>query len=73
MEDLLVYSSQRSLTLVIISARLGLSQLKVAFAKFSANQQQYPLVYDTAWRGLVSSGAYITGDAGQDFGKYVIP
>ncbi|KAI4280093.1 MAG: hypothetical protein L6R38_004730, partial [Xanthoria sp. 2 TBL-2021] len=41
----------------------------VAFAKFSTNQQQYPLVYDTAWKGLVSSGAYITGDAGQDFGN----
>ncbi|KAL8658318.1 MAG: hypothetical protein Q9226_001098 [Calogaya cf. arnoldii] len=50
-------------------ARLGLSQLKVAFARFSTNQQKYPLVYDTAWKGLVSSGAYITGDAGQDFGN----
>ncbi|KAL8671843.1 MAG: hypothetical protein Q9168_003659, partial [Polycauliona sp. 1 TL-2023] len=54
-------------------ARIGLSQLKVAFARFSTNQQKYPLVYDTAWKGLVSSGAYITGDAGQDFGKYVPP
>ncbi|KAL8766185.1 MAG: hypothetical protein Q9209_006950 [Squamulea sp. 1 TL-2023] len=50
-------------------ARLGLSQLKVAFAKFSTNQQRFPLVYDTAWKGLVSSGSYITGDAGQDFGN----
>lgn len=71
--DLLVYSAYNALTFVITSARLGLSQLKVAFAKFSTNQQQYPLVYDTAWKGLVSSGAYITGDAGQDFGKYVLP
>ncbi|KAL8863285.1 MAG: hypothetical protein Q9178_000660 [Gyalolechia marmorata] len=50
-------------------ARLGLSQLKVAFARFSTNQQKFPLVYDTAWKGLVSSGSYITGDAGQDFGN----
>ncbi|KAL9001355.1 MAG: hypothetical protein Q9169_000246 [Polycauliona sp. 2 TL-2023] len=50
-------------------ARIGLSQLKVAFARFSTNQQKFPLVYDTAWKGLVSSGAYITGDAGQDFGN----
>lgn len=59
------------LTPVCASARLGLSQLKVAFAKFSTNRQRFPLVYDTAWKGLVSSGSYVTGDAGQDFGKYV--
>ncbi|KAL8785396.1 MAG: hypothetical protein Q9213_003402, partial [Squamulea squamosa] len=57
------------LILVGTPARLGLSQLKVAFAKFSTNQQNFPLVYDTAWKGLVSSGSYITGNAGQDFGN----
>ncbi|KAL8697360.1 MAG: hypothetical protein Q9201_007162, partial [Fulgogasparrea decipioides] len=50
-------------------ARLGLGQLKLAFAKFSTNQQIYPLVYDTAWSGIVSSGAYVTGNPGQDFGN----
>ncbi|KAL8723083.1 MAG: hypothetical protein Q9225_000554 [Loekoesia sp. 1 TL-2023] len=50
-------------------ARLGLGQLKIAFAKFSTNQQKYPLVYETAWKGVVSSGSYVTGDAGQDFGN----
>ncbi|KAL8953909.1 MAG: hypothetical protein Q9222_000283 [Ikaeria aurantiellina] len=50
-------------------ARLGLGQLKLAFAKFSTNQQIYPLVYDAAWKGVVSSGAYVTGDHGQDFGS----
>ncbi|KAL8841632.1 MAG: hypothetical protein Q9170_000846 [Blastenia crenularia] len=50
-------------------ARLGLGQLKLAFAKFSTNQQKYPLVYDTAWKGVVSSGTYLTGDASQDFGN----
>ncbi|KAL8695155.1 MAG: hypothetical protein Q9218_000323 [Villophora microphyllina] len=50
-------------------AQLGLGQLKMAFAKFSTNQQIYPLVYDTVWGGVVSSGAYRTGDPGQDFGN----
>ncbi|KAL8667097.1 MAG: hypothetical protein Q9202_001019 [Teloschistes flavicans] len=50
-------------------AQLGLGQLKMAFAKFSTNQQIYPLVYDTVWKGVVSSGAYRTGDPGQDFGN----
>ena len=50
-------------------ARLGLGQLKIAFAKFATNQQKFPLVYDTAWKGVVSSGTYVTGDASQDFGN----
>ncbi|KAL8999070.1 MAG: hypothetical protein Q9188_005969, partial [Gyalolechia gomerana] len=50
-------------------ARLGLGQLKIAFAKFTTNQQKFPLVYDTAWKGIVSSGTYITGNPGQDFGN----
>lgn len=47
----------------------GLQRLKAAFARFVANQQKYPLVYDTAWKGIVSVGSYVTGDAGQDFGN----
>ncbi|KAL9585699.1 MAG: hypothetical protein Q9212_001356 [Teloschistes hypoglaucus] len=50
-------------------AQLGLSRLKMAFAKFSTNQQIFPLVYDTVWKGVVSSGAYRTRDPGQDFGN----
>lgn len=50
-------------------ARLGLGQLKLAFAKFATNKQIHPLVYDSAWKGVVSSGTYTTGDAGQDFGN----
>ena len=49
-------------------ATLGLNQLKGAFAVFATNQQTYPLVYDTVWNGVVSSGGYITGDMMQDFG-----
>ena len=49
-------------------ATLGLNQLKGAFAVFATNQQIYPLVYDTVWNGVVSSGRYITGDMMQDFG-----
>lgn len=47
----------------------GLKRLKAAFSRFVANQQRYPLVYDTAWKGIVSVGSYVTGDAGQDFGN----
>ncbi|KAH7109714.1 glycosyl hydrolase family 81-domain-containing protein [Dactylonectria macrodidyma] len=47
----------------------GLAQLKNAFAKFGSNKQKYPLVYETAWGGVVSSASYVTGDANVDFGN----
>ncbi len=47
----------------------GLGELKGAFARFVTNRQKFPLVYDTTWKGVVSSGTYITDDAGQDFGN----
>ena len=50
-------------------ATQGLNELKGAFARFATNQQIYPLVYDTVWNGVVSSGSYVTGDSGQDFGN----
>ncbi|KAF4982297.1 hypothetical protein FZEAL_2046 [Fusarium zealandicum] len=50
-------------------AQAGLAKLKQAFALFGSNKQQYPLVYDKAWGGLVSSGSYITGESGVDFGN----
>ncbi|KAK3692680.1 glycoside hydrolase family 81 protein [Podospora appendiculata] len=50
-------------------AQTGLNQLKVAFSRFSENQQQYPLVYESAWGGVVSSAMYVTGDSGADFGN----
>ncbi|KAL8830759.1 MAG: hypothetical protein Q9191_001259, partial [Dirinaria sp. TL-2023a] len=50
-------------------ARPGLMELKRAFARFTTNQQIYPLVYDTVWGGVVSSGTYQTGDCGLDFGN----
>ncbi|KKZ63595.1 endo-1,3(4)-beta-glucanase [[Emmonsia] crescens] len=43
--------------------------LKEAFAKFVDNKQQFPLVYDNVWKGVVSSGTYETGDPGLDFGN----
>ncbi|KAL8969840.1 MAG: hypothetical protein Q9183_001805, partial [Haloplaca sp. 2 TL-2023] len=51
------------------TARIGLGQLKVAFAKFSTNQQLHPLVYDRAWGGLVSTSAYDNGNPISDFGN----
>ena len=50
-------------------ATLGLNQLKGAFAVFATNQQKHPLVYDTVWNGVVSSGSYTTGEPLQDFGN----
>ena len=50
-------------------AQTGLANLKSAFAVFVNNKQKYPLVYETAWKGVVSTGSYVTGDSGQDFGN----
>lgn len=50
-------------------AQAGLNNLKEAFARFTSNTQSFPLVYETAWGGIVSSASYITGDSGVDFGN----
>jgi endo-1,3(4)-beta-glucanase len=50
-------------------AAAALEELKSAFAVFVNNQQPYPLLYDTDWKGLVSSASYVTGDSGLDFGN----
>ncbi|KAK4454002.1 hypothetical protein QBC34DRAFT_175335 [Podospora aff. communis PSN243] len=50
-------------------AAAGLGQLKLAFSRFAKNEQKYPLLYESAWGGVVSSAAYVTGDAGADFGN----
>ncbi|VUC20829.1 unnamed protein product, partial [Clonostachys rosea] len=47
----------------------GLGQLKAAFGTFAANKQKFPLVYEKAWGGVVSSATYVTGDMGVDFGN----
>ena len=46
----------------------GLEKLKNSFARFVENRQQFPLVYDTVWKGVVSSASY-GGDVGADFGS----
>ena len=50
-------------------AQEGLAQLKTAYARFATNQQIRPLVYDTAWKGVVSSASYTLHDPGADFGN----
>ena len=47
----------------------GLAKLKTAFALFTSNQQQYPLAYDSAWKGIVSTASYALKDSGADFGS----
>ncbi|ETN37818.1 uncharacterized protein HMPREF1541_07441 [Cyphellophora europaea CBS 101466] len=50
-------------------ASAALEKLKTAFAVFTENRQEFPLLYDTDWKGLVSSASYVTGDSGLDFGN----
>ena len=50
-------------------AAAALVELKQSFAVFTDNQQQFPLLYDTEWKGLVSSASYVTGNDGDDFGN----
>lgn len=47
----------------------ALDKLKRAFAIFANNKQEFPLYYDTDWKGLVSSASYVTGDPNVDFGN----
>ncbi|KAI1272852.1 glycoside hydrolase family 81 protein [Xylaria sp. FL0933] len=50
-------------------AQSGLANLKAAFKRFTTNKQQYPLYYESAWGGIVSSASYKTGNNGADFGN----
>ena len=50
-------------------ASSGLDNLKAAYAVFANNTQQFPLVYESAWGGIVSSASYVTGNSGDDFGN----
>ncbi|PVH97272.1 glycoside hydrolase family 81 protein [Periconia macrospinosa] len=50
-------------------AAAGLVKLKDALKVFIDNTQPLPLVYDTVWKGVVSSGTYQNGDTGLDFGN----
>ena len=53
-------------------AAAGLDKLKVAFNVFVDNTQPEPLVYDTVWKGVVSSASYKSPyDLGLDFGNTV--
>ena len=49
-------------------AASALEELKNSFARFVDNRQQFPLVYDNVWKGVVSSASY-GGDVGADFGN----
>ena len=48
-------------------ATAGLAKLKAALDVFVQNRQQNPLVYDTVWKGVVSTAGY--KDTGADFGN----
>ncbi|KAI9811238.1 MAG: hypothetical protein M1827_005570 [Pycnora praestabilis] len=51
-------------------ANAGLENLKSNFSLFVNNHQQFPLVYETAWKGVVSTASYTLNDGGAaDFGN----
>jgi endo-1,3(4)-beta-glucanase len=50
-------------------AQAGLVKLKTAFELWTTNRNKFPLYYETAWGGIVSSASYTTGDGGVDFGN----
>lgn len=50
-------------------AQAGLKKLEAAMARWVENRQKYPLVYESAWGGIVSSASYSTGNPGDDFGN----
>ncbi|KMP05178.1 endo-1,3(4)-beta-glucanase 1 [Coccidioides immitis RMSCC 2394] len=63
-----VYTAQELLQDAGLASR-ALESLKKSFARFVENKQKHPLVYDTVWKGAVSSGTYQTGDIYLDFGN----
>lgn len=50
-------------------ANAGLKKLKAAFERFTTNKQKFPLTYESAWGGVVSTAAFVTGDFNADFGN----
>ncbi|KAJ4018142.1 endo-1,3-beta glucanase [Fusarium irregulare] len=50
-------------------AQAGLEKLKTAFARFGSNKQNFPLVYESVWGGIVSTASYESGSPGSDFGN----
>ena len=50
-------------------ASAGLQKLEAAYATFTANKQVNPLVYESAWGGIVSTASYTANDPGVDFGN----
>ena len=50
-------------------AQAGLENLKAAFDRFASNSQQFPLTYESAWGGVVSTATYDTGEPIADFGN----
>ncbi|KAK5677117.1 endo-1,3-beta glucanase [Elasticomyces elasticus] len=50
-------------------ALTGLVKLEEAFALHVNNEMSIPLLYESIWGGAVSSGSYISGDSGEDFGN----
>ena len=50
-------------------ALTGLELLEEAFGLHVKNQMTWPLVFDSAWGGIVQSQTYVDGNSGDDFGN----
>lgn len=64
----IVYTA-RDLAKAPALAFAGLPLLKEQFSRFVNNTQSFPLIYESAWGGIVSSASYSTGDPNIDFGN----
>ena len=52
----------------VSEANDAFQELKKAFARFVQNKQDFPLAYDSVWKGVVSTAGY-AGDLNADFGN----
>jgi endo-1,3(4)-beta-glucanase len=52
-------------------AQHGIERLQTIFKAFVANKSAYPLVYDTVYKGIITSEAFVKRDINVDFGNAV--
>uniref|UniRef100_K3WQ73 glucan endo-1,3-beta-D-glucosidase n=1 Tax=Globisporangium ultimum (strain ATCC 200006 / CBS 805.95 / DAOM BR144) TaxID=431595 RepID=K3WQ73_GLOUD len=52
-------------------AQHGIARLKTIMNAFVSNKSAYPLVYDTVYKGVISSEAFVKRDVNVDFGNAV--
>lgn len=53
------------------TAKVGIAKLQLLMMDFISNSSAYPLVYDTVYKGIISSEALVKHDVNVDFGNAV--